>query len=126
MQHAFAFYCHYVQACAYPHVCALISKCVCVQSSNQVIAHIPNAHLDLDHYEFCSQYVAEEVIDRAGNDPRKLLLQLLYGLGSTGLASRKRASGARSQLFKMYLMRYFLPIGGMAYLTPYDQGEKFG
>lgn len=95
-----------------------MSKTVRVQVANQILAHIPDEDLNLKGYAFSSQYIAQEVIHRAGQDTEDLLLKLL-----SGLASSSFATGMRGQLFEIFLLQYFLPRGGNVTVADFDDGE---
>lgn len=89
--------------CSNPGACAH-QQIMSVQPVNEVLAHIPNADLDLDHYAFCSQHFAQEVIQQAGADAQKLLFQLLGTL-----ALHQHAKGVHAQLSMTYKLTNSLP-----------------
>ena len=109
----------------YPMQAGFLGACVSahqpvshVQEPNQILAHVANTDLNLEHYAFSSQYVAEQIIQRAGKQAETLLLQML-----DSLAPWSYTEGLRAQLFELYLLRYFLPTGGTVTVAGFDPGE---
>ena len=90
-----------------------------LQGANEVVAQIPDANLDLACYQMCSQYVLNAAFDKLGDDAENLLLWSM-----THLSCSLRAAGLVSQMFVLYLLRFFLPKGGPVMVTRFDQGEQ--
>ena len=90
-----------------------------LQVANQILAHIPDAQMKLEHYAFCSLYVAEEVLKKAAEGAQSIVIQML-----DQLAGRPYAAGFRGQLFELYLNTFFWAAGGSTQIATFDSGEQ--
>ena len=78
----------------------------CLQVAAQLIAHVPDANLELQGYEFCSEEIAREAFEFQRSKSVQDLEQILVEL-----AHYPMAASMRGQLFEQYVLRVAVPQG---------------
>ncbi|KAK9793734.1 hypothetical protein WJX73_004835 [Symbiochloris irregularis] len=101
-------------------VVKLIGDVGTAPESNQILTHIPNERMDLQHYELCSAYVAQQVVAELKQGAEAILLKLLEDLRTI-----KSGAGVRGNLFEVWLLNFFLLAGGEVTVARYESVPRY-